>query len=103
MAAAGDLDHLLGVHRAHGSQRCRISQRLAGDPVLTVRAMEIATHHTKSQRVASRVNMEVRFLLDWIALKAGNVAERNFQFRAGVEADFANIPPTASDQTAMPA
>ena len=65
--------------------------------------MEIATHHAKGQRVASRVNVEVRLLLDRIALNAGNVAERNFQFAAGVETHFANPPPAASDETAMPA
>ena len=65
--------------------------------------MEITTHHAKGERVAARINVEVRFFFDWIALNSGDVAERNFQFAALVEAHFANPSPAGSDETAMPA
>src|SRR5205823_4306511 len=68
MAVPGNSDKLLGRHRTHRRQRCRVAQRLAGRPILAIRAMEIATHHAKGERVTSRIDVEVGLLLDRIAL-----------------------------------
>ena len=65
--------------------------------------MEIASHHAESERVAAGINMEVRLLLDGIALKSGDVSEWNLQFTGIVEAHFANPAPAFRNEAAMAA
>ena len=98
-----------GVHellRRDGSdlrQRGVIAQGLAGDPVLAVRAVKIAPHHSESQRIGSRIDMEERLLLDRITLHARDIAERHAQLAVLIEADPANAVPPRTDETAVPA
>ena len=75
---ARGVDHL--VRRQFNDRRAglRITQRLAGHPVLAITAMEITTEHPERERVAAGINVEKRFFLDRIARQsAGHVTERH--------------------------
>ena len=65
--------------------------------------MEIAPHHPERQRVTTRMHMVERLLLNRIALQARDVAERDAQLAALVEAHPANPVASRADETAVPA
>ena len=62
--------------RRHGG---RIAQRLRRDPVLAVRAVQIAAEHAEAVRERAGVRVEERLLLDRIALHAADVSPRHAQ------------------------
>jgi len=51
-----------------------VAQRLAGHPILAIRAMQVAAHHPERQRVPAGVGMKEGLLLDGVDLDAGDVA-----------------------------
>jgi hypothetical protein len=65
--------------------------------------MEIAPHHPERQRVGSGMDMEERLLLDWIALHARDVPERNAQLAVLVEPHAANPVAPDADEAAVAA
>ena len=80
-----------------------IAQSLAGDPVLAVAAVIIASHHPERQGVATRKGMEERLLLDGIGLDARRIPRRNPQFTALIESHLANAASAFGHKAAMPA
>ena len=96
-------DELFRRDCLEGRDRRFVAQCLAGDPVLTVGTMEIASHHSEGERVTAGVHVEKRLLLDRVALQRRDVAERNPQLRALIETHFANAASAFADQTAMAA
>ena len=83
--------------------RRRIAQRLRGDPVLTVRAVQIAAEHAKAVREGARIRVKERLLLDRIALHAANVPPRHEQPSAFVEPHLAHADRTFRKRAAMAA
>jgi hypothetical protein len=65
--------------------------------------MEVATHHSKSQRVTSRINMKERLLLDRIALDSSDVTKRHTQLAALIESNPANASLPLANKAAMTA
>lgn len=65
--------------------------------------MQVATQHAEAIRQRSGMNVEEGLLLNWVALHSANVAPRNIQLSALVEADFANPCLTLRDGTTMSA
>jgi len=51
-----------------------VPQRLGGEPVLAVAAMEVAAQHAEGERVGAGEDVEERLLLDRVALERGDVA-----------------------------
>ena len=78
----GDIDR-----RRHG---IRIAERLRRDPVLAIRAVEIAPEHSEAERKGARAGVEEWLLLDWIALHAADVAVGHVQRPAAIEAHLAD-------------
>ena len=74
---------------------------LAADPVLAVRAVEIAPEHAEGHDVRPREHVEKWFLLDGVAGHAVNVSERHTKLAILVEADFADpsLAPRQSDSS----
>src|SRR5262249_21660889 len=80
-----------------------IAKRLGGDPILAIRAMKVATEHSKAHGQRSRQCMEKRFLLDWIELKSAHVTMRHQELSVSIESDTANSVESVEDKTTMPA
>src|SRR5436309_2203898 len=83
--------------------RVRIAQRLRGNPILAIAAMEIASQHAKAERQPSRTRVEKRFLLYGIALNAAYVAPGDHEPAALVEAHLAYAESSIRNRAAMPA
>src|ERR1700676_4055943 len=66
-----------------------VAQGLRRDPVLTVGAVEIASHHAEAVGEGSGVGVKEGFLLDGIALGSGGVSPGDVECAATVVADFA--------------
>src|SRR6185436_11213570 len=77
--------------------------RLAGHPILAIGTMKITAHHAEGQRVAPRMNVKERFLLDRIALERGDVTEGDLKLAVLIEPHLADAATPFADQTAMPA
>src|SRR5437016_4805634 len=92
-----------------GSDVCRehtrrlVAQRLTGEPVLAVPAVEIASQHAERERVRPWERMEERLLLGGIALQRRDVAGWHVQRAVLVEADLADPTASGLDEAAVPA
>src|SRR5262245_102846 len=80
-----------------------VAQRLGGHPILAIRAMKVATEHSKAHGQRSRQSMEKRFLLDGIQLKGADVAMRHEELSVSIKSDTANSVESVEDNAAMPA
>ena len=65
--------------------------------------MEITPQHADAEREGPGVDVEERLLLDGIALDAADVAPRNVQPPAAIEAHLADAHRALGDRTLMPA
>ena len=63
--------------------------------------MEVAPQHAEGERVGAGEDVEVGLLLHRIALQAGDVAARNPERAALVEADAADAAAAVTDQAAV--
>src|SRR5262249_52866281 len=90
-------------NRLNRDRRGGIAQGLAGDPILAVRTMQVAPHHAERERIAPRVDMEERLLLNRVALQGADVAERHTKVTVLDEPDLADSSLPLADQTAMAA
>src|SRR4029079_2077887 len=81
----------------------RIAQRLRRDPVLAIRAVQIAAEHPEAERERAGMRVEERFLLDWIALHAADVPPGDVQRPTLVVADLAHTERPIGNRAAMPA
>ena len=81
----------------------RIAQRLRGDPVLAVAAVQIAAEHAEAVGERARMRVEERLLLDRIALHAADVSPRHAQTSALVEADLADADRALGQRAAVAA
>src|ERR1700721_2686088 len=88
LVVSADHDFESGFERRRDS--VWIAQSLGGDPVLTVRAVQIAAEHAEAVGERSRISVEEWLLLDGIALHSGNVTPGNVELAAVIEADFAD-------------
>jgi hypothetical protein len=80
-----------------------VAQRLRGDPVLAIRAVEVASEHAEAVSERARIDVKKRLLLNRIALHAADVAPRDVQLAALIETDFADTDRTVRQRTAMAA
>jgi hypothetical protein len=65
--------------------------------------MVIAPEHAERQRIAPRVDVEERLLLDGIGLNSSDVAEGHPELAASIEAHLADAAPPLWNQTAVSA
>src|SRR5439155_25788849 len=90
-------NQLRRADRPHGSIGGLVTQGLAGEPVLTVAAMQVTAQHAEGQGVAARVDMEKRLLFHRVALQTADVTERHLELTAFVEADLADAALARAD------
>ena len=73
----GEPTKLLRVHR-HGRRGAqRVAQRLGGEPVLAIAAVQIAAEHPEAHRQRAGQRVEERFLLNRIALQRAEIIRRD--------------------------
>src|SRR5262249_34410117 len=101
--APGGRDELAGTDGPDRSDRILITQCLRCDPILTITAMQVATHHAEGEGVAAGVDVEERLLLDGVALQTGDVAERHLEPAGLIEAHLADAAQAVADEAAMAA
>jgi hypothetical protein len=89
------------LHRRH--DRGWIPDRLRCDPVLAVRAVQIAAEHAEAVGERAWKGVEERLLLDGIALHPADVAVGHAQPAPFVEADLADPDRTFRQRTTMTA
>jgi len=65
--------------------------------------MEVATEHSKGKGVTTRIDVEKRFLFDWVALERTNIAERDLELPVLQEAHFADAAPPFAQETPVAA
>jgi hypothetical protein len=65
--------------------------------------MKIATHHAKSERITSGIDVVKRFLLDRIALHSRDIPKGHAQFPILVKTNLADAPPALANETPVPA
>src|SRR2546421_944726 len=93
----------VGRHVRREHARGGVAQRLAGEPVLAVAAVEVAPQHPEGERVRAREGVEERLLLGGIALQGGDVSGGRVQGAVLVEAHLADAAAPRFDETAVPA
>lgn len=81
----------------------RIAQRLGGDPVLAIAAVQIAAEHAEAVGEGAGIGVEERLLLNGIALHASGVSPGDVERTAAIEADFADSGLTFGNGTTMSA
>src|SRR5215475_6132579 len=86
-----------------GRHCVRIPQGLRGHPILAVRAVKVASKHSKAHRQGSRQSMEERFLFDRIELKGANIAMGHEQLASTIESDAADAVEPVEDDAAVSA
>ena len=97
------LDQRLRCGVARWRARMGIAKRLRCHPVLAIAAMEIAAEHADAVSQRARIDVKKRLLLDRIALHAADIAPRDVQPSALVEANFAHAHRAVGDRTLMAA
>src|SRR6266850_980239 len=85
------------------SNRIGIAYRLRCDPILAIRAMEVAAEHTEAHRQRSRQRMEERLLLDRVELERAYISVWNQQPSTAIEADPANAVQAIENDAAVAA
>src|SRR5207302_9324716 len=93
----------VGGHVRREHARGGVAQRLAGEPVLAVAAVEVAPQHAEGERVRAGEGVEERLLLGGSALQRGQVSYWRVEESDLVEAHLADAAPARFDETAMPA
>ena len=93
----------LGRRAQRRRDRGRIAQRLRRDPVLAVRAVQIAAEHAEAVGERAGIRVEERLLLDRIALHAADVAPRHAAAGRRVEAHLADADRAVGQRTAVAA
>src|ERR1700694_3732399 len=85
-----DVDQLLW-RDVHGlRERTRVAQRLRGDPVLAIRAVQVTAEHAEGERIGAWKRVKERLLFDRIALKGTDVPPWHHQHAATVVSDLAD-------------
>src|SRR5262245_58637858 len=98
-----DIDQLLRIGELRRRDRIDIAQHLAGDPVLTISAVKIATEHAEGQGIRAGQDVEEGLFLNRIARDASHVAMRDQQRPIVIEADSTDPIATGLNEAAMPA
>ena len=80
-----------------------VAEHLAGDPILAVAAVEIATEHAERQRVGAGQDVEERLLLDRVAGEGADVAVGDEERAVVVEPDAADAVAAGLDEAAVAA
>src|SRR6266568_2842848 len=83
--------------------RVRVAQSLRGDPILTVRAVEVAAEHPEAVSQGPRIGVEEGFLFNRVALHPTHVTPGNVELAAAVESDFTNPRQSVRDGASVPA
>ena len=86
-----------------GSGGLGIADRLRREPVLAVRAVQVAAEHAEGQRVRSGQRVEEGLLLDRVALQRADVTARGTEHAASAKTDPADALAPFRHRTAMAA
>src|SRR5262245_26516940 len=78
-----------------------IAQRLRGDPVLAIPAVEVATAQSKGHCQRARQRMEEGFLFDRIQLQGGDVAVRHQELSTAIEPHTTDAVQAVEDYASM--
>ena len=84
-------------------RRCGVAQRLRGQPVLAVGAVEVAAQHPEGQRRRSRAGRGRTASSRWGRLQGGDVAAGHLSLPPLVEAHLADAALPVADQAAVAA
>ena len=95
-------DELIRTDVAWAPSGVFVAQRLAGDPVLAIRTVKIATEHSEAERGVAGKRVEERLLFDRIDLQRADVAKRDPQFAVSMKTHAADAVATGPDPAAMP-
>ena len=80
-----------------------IAQRLRGNPVLAIAAMQVAAQHAEAVGQRAGIGVKKRLLLDGIALRSGGVSPGDVELAAAVVADLADAGLAFGDGAAVAA
>jgi hypothetical protein len=99
----GQIDELFGGAKPRRGDGFGVAEHLAGDPVLAIAAVIIAAEHSEGEGVAAGQDVEEGLFLDGVAGESADVAVRDHERAAAIEADAADAVAAGLDETAMAA